>query len=286
MKKVLVCGKNSYIGTSFINYVKENQLDMTIDEIDMVDGTWRDVDFSTYDTIFHVAGLAHATPDESMREMYYKVNTDLAIATAKKAKHDGVKQFVFMSSIIVYGSGNVGEDRIINWDTPMHPDNFYGDSKVQAEKGLELLKDNTFKVVILRPPMIYGPHSKGNYPRLAKFAKKSFIFPNFHNQRSMLYIKNLCSFISLTIKNEDNGVFLPQNDEYVCTSDLVKKIAQINDHAMMFTKVFNPFIKVLQKKVVINKVFGSLTIDKNCSVYVEPYCCTDFNQSLRESEEK
>lgn len=284
MKKVLVCGKNSYIGKNFISYVIDNNLDIKIDEIDMVDGTWRNNDFSKYDVVFHVAGLAHLTPNKSEWEAYYKINTNLAIETAEKAKRDGIKQFIFMSSISVYGSGNVGENRVINWTTPMIPDNIYGDSKVQAEKGLAPLNDKSFKVVILRPPMIYGPACKGNYPRLADFAKKSLFFPDFKNERSMLYIKNLCKFVSLIIKNEDEGVFIPQNEEYVCTPNMVRKISEIAGHKIIFTKLCNPFIKILKKKVVINKVFGNLTIEKSCSKYKEKYCYVSFDESIKETE--
>lgn len=284
MKKVLITGKNSYIGVSFINFVKECSLDIATTELDMIDGTWRDFDFSSYDSVFHVAGIAHSTPDESMRTIYYKVNTELAIETAKKAKAEGVKQFIFMSSIIVYGSGYIGNNRLIDWDTPMNPDDLYGDSKVQAEKGLLPLQDENFHIVILRSPMIYGPDSKGNYPRLSSFAKKSFVFPDFKNQRSMLYVKNLCCFITKIIKHNDYGIFMPQNDEYVCTSQMVKTIAELNHHRIIFTKLFNPFIKMLSKKSLINKVFGSLIIDKKCSNYKEPYCCFDFKTSLIETE--
>lgn len=286
MKKILITGKNSYIGLNLLQFIAEMNLDFKPSELDMIDGTWKNFDFSSYDSVFHVAGLAHSTPDESMRAMYYKINTDLAIETAKKAKADGVKQFIFMSSIIVYGSGNVGENRVIDWNTPMDPDNFYGDSKVQAEKGLLPLQDEHFHVVILRPPMIYGPGSKGNYPKLARFAKKSFVFPEFENQRSMLYVKNLCSFISKIIEHNDFGIFMPQNDDYVCTSEMVKKIAELSHHRIFFTKLFNPFLRMLSKKSMINKVFGSLTIDKKCSMYKEPYCCVSFLQSLEETEQR
>lgn len=284
MKHVLITGKNSYIGGNFAEFVKRNKLDINVSEIDMVEDTWRTSDFSNYDTVFHVAGLAHSTPDESMREIYYKVNTNLAIETAKKAKEAGVKQFIFMSSIIVYGSGELGKSRCIDMSTPLTPDNFYGDSKVQAEKGLLELISEDFKVVIIRPPMIYGHGSKGNYPRLSRFAKSSLLFPNYSNQRSMLYIKNLCNFICLMIQNDESGIFLPQNEEYVCTSSLVKMISEINNHPMHLTKIFNPVLNRLQTVSVINKLFGNLVIDKNVSKYKQAYCIVDFETSIRETE--
>ena len=206
MKRVLITGKGSYIGSHFRDYLKEFPNDYYVEELDVRDDSWKQFDFSKFDVVYHVAGLAHSTPDESQRAIYYKVNTDLTYEIAKKSKDSGVKQFIFMSSIIVYGSGTIGKDRIITKDTPLTPDNFYGDSKKQAEIKITPLEEETFKIVIVRPPMIYGPQSKGNYPLLAKFAKKTPIFPTLKNQRSMLFLGNLMEFIKLMIDNEENGI--------------------------------------------------------------------------------
>ena len=175
MKKVLITGANSYIGTSFEKYVKENNIDFEMDTLDLLDPKWENYDFSGYDSVFHVAGIAHFSKDESKKELYYKVNTELTDNVAKIAKQAGVGQFIFMSSIIVYGDSTSGK-RIITKQTKPNPTDFYGDSKWQAEQKLNKLSDNTFKVVIIRPPMIYGKGSKGNYPKLSKLAKKNSYF--------------------------------------------------------------------------------------------------------------
>ena len=192
MKKILITGANSYIGTSFEKYMEQYADEYQVDTVDMVDGTWREKNFSEYDIVYHVAGIAHSDNGKINKEkekLYYSVNTDLTIETARKAKVEGVKQFIFMSSAIVYGnSAPLGKEKIINQGTPTSPTNCYGDSKVQAENGILPLSSDTFKVVILRPPMIYGKGSKGNYPILAKFAKKLPLFPYVKNQRSMLYM--------------------------------------------------------------------------------------------------
>jgi len=116
MKKILITGANSYIGTSFEEYITKVD-GYCVDTVDMTDGSWKDMDFSGYDTVFHVAGIAHADTgkvSDEIKEQYYKVNTELTIETAKKAKAEGVSQFVFMSSAIVYGdSAPVGKERII-----------------------------------------------------------------------------------------------------------------------------------------------------------------------------
>lgn len=284
MKRVLITGKGSYIGTHFKEYLEKEPEKYYVEELDMIDGTWKDSDFSKFDVVYHVAGLAHSTPDESQREIYYKVNTDLTYEVAEKAKKSGIKQFIFMSSIIVYGSGTIGEDRIITKDTPLTPDNFYGDSKKQAEIKIRPLEDDDFRIVILRPPMIYGPNSKGNYPLLAKFAKKTPIFPTLKNKRSMLFLGNLLEFVKLMIDNEETGTFLPQNNEYVSSYDLVKEISKIHNHNIIFIGLFNPIIKLFNKQTYVNKVFGNLTIDKSLSTYKQDYNKYSFEESIELTE--
>lgn len=219
MKRILITGANSYIGTSFEKYIKENFSDQyEADTVDMVDGSWRQKSFKGYDSVYHVAGIAHSDSGKISKEkekLYRSVNTDLTIETAKKAKADGVKQFIFMSSAIVYGeSSKIGKKKVITKETPVSPANCYGDSKVQAELGITPLQDEHFKVCILRPPMIYGKGSKGNFPQLEKYAKKLKFFPYVKNERSMLYIGNLVEFVRLMIENEEQGIFWPQNAEY------------------------------------------------------------------------
>ncbi|HEM5127961.1 TPA: NAD-dependent epimerase/dehydratase family protein, partial [Streptococcus suis] len=256
MKRVLITGANSYIGTSFEKYVLEKGIDFEIDTLDLLEPNWKDYDFSGYDSVFHVAGIAHFSKDESKKELYYKVNTELTEHVAKIAKQAGVRQFIFMSSIIVYGDSSSSE-RIITKDTVPSPSDFYGDSKWQAEQRLEKLVGDNFRVVILRPPMIYGKGSKGNYPKLSKVAQKTPIFPVFSNSRSMLHIDNLCEFIKQIIDLELSGLFCPQNSEYVNTSKLVEAIAEVHGKKIYFTKTFNPIIKFFFHLDTVKKVFGN-----------------------------
>jgi nucleoside-diphosphate-sugar epimerase len=178
MKRVLITGKNSYIGTSVENWLLKTPDQYHVDTLDVKDPSWKDFDFSSYDVVFHVAGIAHVSRKKSMKDLYYKVNRDLAIEVAKHSKVSGVKQFIFMSSIIVYGDSKASK-RVITKETIPTPTNFYGDSKLQAENGIRPLESDSFKVVILRPPMIYGPGSKGNYSKLSKLAKITPIFPDY-----------------------------------------------------------------------------------------------------------
>jgi len=284
MKKVLITGANSYIGTSFERWVSQYPDRYKVDTVDMKDGSWRDKDFSYYDVVFHVAGIAHVSSDPTLKDLYYRVNRDLTIETAKKAKVEGVKQFIFMSSIIVYGDSSKGK-RVIDRNTIPSPSNFYGDSKLQAEEGLKALEDENFKIVILRPPMIYGKGSKGNYPKLSKAAQILPIFPDIDNERSMLHIDNLCEFIRLMIDNEERGLFFPQNAEYVKTSEMVRLIAEVHGKKIRLTKVFNPIIKMMYGINVVNKVFGNLVYENSMSVYKKgEYRIRDFEESIKLSE--
>lgn len=248
MKRILITGKDSYIGTSFEKWVSQWPEEYHVDTLD-TKGDWQSYDFSPYNVVFHVAGIAHVDAKDDMEDLYYQVNRDLTIEAAKKAKAEGVKQFIFMSSIIVYGdSSKLGEKRVITKDTIPTPTNFYGNSKLQAEQGIQPLQDEQFNVVILRPPMIYGKGSKGNYPKLARLARKTPVFPEIENERSMLYIENLCEFIRLMIDNEARGIFFPQNKEYVKTTELVKTIAKVYGKKMRLTKMFNGLIRWGSKK--------------------------------------
>ena len=290
MKKILITGAGSYIGTSFEKYMKQWPDKYSTDTVDMIDGSWRDKDFSVYDTVYHVAGIAHSDSgkiSEERAKLYYSVNTDLTIETAKKAKAEGVRQFIFMSSAIVYGdSAPIGKKKIITKDTPVNPANCYGDSKVKAEEGIRELEDESFKVVILRPPMIYGKGSKGNYPVMAKMAQKLPVFPYVDNCRSMLYIDNLMEFVRLMAENEESGTFWPQNAEYSNTSELVREIAKIHGKKVVLIKGFTWALKIMSHCTgIVNKAFGNLAYDQAMSKYIDNYQHVDLHNSIKFTEQ-
>lgn len=284
MKKILVTGKNSYIGTSVENWLMKEPENYLVDTIDMKDESWKKLDFSDYDVVFHVAGIAHVSSDPNMKDLYYKVNRDLTVEVAKKSKSDGVKQFIFMSSIIVYGESSSSK-RVIDRNTLPTPSNFYGNSKLQAEEGIKNLTSEYFKIVIVRPPMIYGKGSKGNYPKLSKLAKITPIFPDIENERSMLHIDNLCEFLKLAINNENSGLYFPQNSKYVNTSNLVKTISEVSGRKIVLTKKMNILIKFLKNVGTINKVFGNLVYDLTLSNYDNGnYQIRDLKESIELTE--
>jgi len=289
MKRILITGADSYIGTSFEKWLKKYPDEYSVNTIDLRDSIWKEKTFKNYDVVFHVAGIAHVdikkTSDET-KSLYYKVNRDLAIEAAKKARSDGVRQFVFMSSIIIYGdSSYMNKKKIINMKTLPQPSNFYGSSKLQGEEGIRLLECDDFNVAILRPPMIYGKNSKGNYPKISKIAQKIPLFPDVDNERSMLHIDNLCEFIRVIINQNKRGLFFPQNSEYVKTSEMVKCIAAVHGKKIKLTKIFNGLLSLLAFKVeVINKVFGNLVYERSMSEFEEDYQVRPFIESIEQTE--
>ncbi|WP_341357141.1 NAD-dependent epimerase/dehydratase family protein [Rossellomorea sp. y25] len=284
MKKILITGKNSYVGKSFKSWLGNYPDKYSIDFISLRENSWKEEDFSVYDVVLHVAGIAHVSTDPKMEDIYYKVNRDLTIETAEKAKAEGVKQFIFMSSIIVYGDSS-SEERVIDKNTKPTPSNFYGNSKLQAEEGIKSLNSENFRIAIIRPPMIYGKNSKGNYPKLAKAAQILPLFPDVENKRSMLHIDNLSEFIRLIIDHEESGLFFPQNKEYVSTSEMVKVIAGFHSKNIKLTKMFNPILNLIGIKFgIVNKVFGNLVYEKSMSLYKENYQVRDFRKTIELTE--
>ena len=274
-KKILITGSGSYVGTSVEAWLRQWPEYYQVDTLDMRTQTWRTHDFSAYDVVYHVAGIAHADVGqvtEEEKKQYYRVNTDLAVETAEKAKKEGVQQFLFMSSMIVYSGC---KEKKITENTIPQPLNFYGDSKWQADQKIQALADERFKVVVLRPPMIYGKGSKGNYPQLAKLAGKLPLFPIVHNQRSMLYIENLAQFVKRMIDNEETGVFFPQNEQYINTSDLVQMIAVVKGHRLVMVPGTGWVVRLMRKvpgKVgtLASKAFGDSVYDLSLIHISEP----------------
>ena len=239
-------------------------------------------DYSQYDVVYHVAGIAHVNADPKMEALYYKVNRDLTIEVAKHAKAAGMKQFIFMSSQIVFHESQSLKTEVLTAQTKENPNGFYGDSKLQAELGIKPLEDENFKVCILRPCMIYGPNAKGNFPRLAKLATKVPLFPEWHNKRSMLYIDNLAEFVKQAVIRELSGTFYPQNRELADTVEIIRFFAKAAGHRIWITKLLNPFVWlgsfVLQP---LNKMFATYYYDPEMSKMDFDYQFVSFQESLK-----
>ena len=283
MKRILITGAGSYVGESVRKYILATAPgEFEIDAVDTMNDAWRKADFTQYDVVYHVAGIAHVNADPKMEPLYYKVNRDLTIEVAKTAKEAGVGQFIFMSSQIVFHESQSLKTEVLTKDTKENPNGFYGDSKLQAEKGLHELETAAFKVCILRPCMIYGPNAKGNFPRLAKLASKVPVFPCWHNKRSMLFIDNLAEFVKQVVLRELSGTYYPQNREQADTVEIIRFFAKEAGHKVWITRLLNPFVWlgsfVLQP---INKMFATYYYDPEMSKVGFDYQLVSFEDSLK-----
>lgn len=284
MKKILITGVNSYIGTSFEKWVSQYPDKYSVDTISVRDDRWKERSFIGYDVIFHTAAIVHASENDTSK--YFKVNKDLTMDLANKAKQEGVKQFIFLSTMGVYGT----ETGYITKETVPAPKTPYAQSKYEAEKLLFEISSDDFNVAVLRPPIVYGKGCPGNYRRLANLALKLPFFPVIENKRSMIYIDNLSEFIRLLIDNNGVGLYFPQNSDYVNTSKLVKLIAKEQGKEIKTSKAFSWLVTLgLKLSGTFRKVFGSFVYDKGMSgIFVNgkslDYETVSFEETVRKSE--
>lgn len=277
MKRVLITGANSYIGDSVRDYLLQEPDRYSVTIKDTIGWNPTPGDFEDYDVVFNVAGIAHIKETKKNRALYYAVNRDLAISIAQAAKEAGVKQFILLSTMSVYGmtTGHITKS------TKPNPTSVYGTSKLQADRAINRMakeSNGEFRFACLRPPMVYGKGCKGNYQTLRSFALKSPIFPDYDNQRSMVYIDNLCEFVKQAIDDDKSGLFFPQNAEYVNTSRMVEQIAECSGKRMHMNRMFNPAINACGVNIV-QKVFGSLVYEP-----VDLVSNFSFEQSIKLTE--
>jgi UDP-glucose 4-epimerase len=254
MLNILILGANSYIGKHLKGYLEQYPADYRVTAISQRDDQWKELDFSVFDSVVDCVGIAHRKETKENAHEYYEINADLAFQTAKKAKASGVKQFIFLSSMSVYGM----DEGMITKDTQPNPKTHYGKSKWQAEQQIAPLQDETFRVAIVRPPMVYGEGCKGNYQTLVKLAKILPVVPDYKNERSMISIENLNAYLKQLIDESSCGVFLPQDPVYHCTCDMIREIAKSNHRTPGQTALLNPFVHLFTRTTKGKKAFGNL----------------------------
>ncbi len=263
MKKVLVIGANSYISQRLNEYILQKyRSEIFIDLVNAKDGSWRQKDFKNYNVVLHLAALVHLKEKDDMESFYYEINHKLTVEVAEKAKRSMIKHFIFMSTEAVYGQ----RTGCITKETKPVPITYYGKSKLAAEKDIMKLQDKNFIITVVRSPMVYGDKCNGNYARLVKLAKFTPFFPEYHNKRSMIHIDNLTKFLANLIFNESSGgYFHPQDEEYVDTCELFKKIRKSMGKKTILFSCLNGLIRFLIEKdiSVFQKIFGDLIYDKS-----------------------
>ena len=279
MKRILITGATGYIGTAFQAYLSKWPQDYQAELVSVTGDGWKQLDFSQYDAVYHVAGIAHRKETEENAALYYAVNRDLTVALAQKAKDSGVPHLVFMSSMSVYGM----DAGTITPATQPCPTSHYGKSKLEAEQLLAQMEAPGFCVTTLRPPMVYGKGCKGNFQLLRKLVEKSPVFPAVQNRRSMISIANLCAFSKLVIDRQLAGVFCPQNQDYVNTTELARLMAAAMGRRVHFSPLAGLAVRMMMPLVSkARKAFSSL-IYEGFPQPEEAYWVEDLADSVRAS---
>lgn len=289
MKRILITGANSFVGSSFREYLKGRKADYDITSVSVRDDMWKTMSFSGFDVIYHCAAIVHQPEtknDLSQSSVYKRVNTDLPFALAQKARAEGVRQFVFLSTAAVYGlEASMRTPCVITRDTPLKPADLYGKSKLDAEELLRSLENDSFHVAIVRPPTIYGPGCKGNYNALSAIGRRLPCFPKVSNQHFMIYVDNLSEFVRLLIEDNASGVFCPQNREPISTDDVVSAVSEAHGRKMLLIPGFRwalCLLAVIFPKA--RKAFGSQYYAAELCSYPTDYQAVPFGESILRTE--
>lgn len=283
--KVLITGKGSYIGEHIKLHLESSGY--RVDEADTMGDEWKNINYAQYDSVVHVAAIVHDDAKSASEDLFRKVNTELPVSIAKLAKARGVKQFVFLSTMGVYGKGKSLsiKDSVIDENTPLNAVGAYGGSKLEAERQLKELDDESFKVAVVRPPNVYGPGCRGNYiPLFKKLALKLFICPYAFAdiRQSMLYIDNLSELIKLIVEYRAGGTFMPQDDVTPNAVEIVRTIRSIYDKKTMCSKLMGAFVKLFKKASVVSKIYGGIQYDKSISDCFDiRYQIVSFNEGMK-----
>ena len=255
--KLLITGSSGFVGSYFINKYKEKY---NIKTFSFLKDNINTLGFNDIDVVFHLSALVHQMGGASAEE-YEKVNVTQTLQLAKKAKESGVKHFIFMSTVKVYGEET---NSVYTETTICNPEDEYGKSKLKAELELLKLEDENFKISILRTPIIYGYGVKANIKNLVNLVSKLSLLPfgGIKNKRSMVYIGNLCHLVDEVIKQEKSGIFLATDDEPLSTLKLIKLIAKNLDKKIYLIKIpfFESLLKIL-KPSFHKRLYGSLEVD-------------------------
>lgn len=286
MLKIIITGKNGYLSNSLKRYI-ENLSDNKIELLDLKNESWINQDFSSIDCIVHTSAIVHKNQKKYTLEEYRKINTYLTKSLAMKAKSEGVKQFVFISTMSVYGvEPSCFKKTIIDKNTVPLPKTKYGISKYEAEKELINMNSDDFIVTIIRPPIVYGKDCPGNYNLLRKLTLSIRIIPKINNMKSMIYIDNLCELVKQLIEKKIRGVFMPQNSDIVSTSKLSCSIAENNNKRVVEFAFIAPFVYAASLIVPqIKKAFGNEFYDLKLSDSIPvKYNIIDFEESVKLTE--
>jgi UDP-glucose 4-epimerase len=264
MVKILITGSNSYVGKNFIR----NSIYSDCDEVSLLNNNPKNIDFEKYDTVLHIAAIVHQSKTIPEEE-YFRVNRDLCIEVAKFAKESGVHQFVFLSTVKVYGEFNPDSGP---WTetSECHPDDPYGRSKYEAEIELRKMEDDGFAVSVIRTPLVYGQEVKANMLSIMRLVDKMCILPfkNVNNKRSFTYAKNLIGFIDRIIEKRASGVFIAMDSDPLSTTQLVQFIARYLNKKVILISIPKPLISLGKRLVpkIFDRLYGSFEMENSVTL--------------------
>jgi len=252
MANILITGKNSFVGRNFIKYSRYKK----VDEISLIENYPEEIEFDKYDVVLHLVAIVHQTRKIPEAE-YFKINKELCVNTALQAKKAGVKQFVFLSTVKVYGKFSP-KNRIWNEESVCEPDDSYGKSKYAAEQALKELEDEHFTVSVVRTPLVYGEDVRANMLSLIKLVENYSFLPlgKIDNRRSFTAVQNLVAFIDRIIEKKASGVFIAKDARDLSTSELVEYIAKYMEKSVRLIAIPGFLIKL--SKMVYSKIFDRL----------------------------
>jgi len=228
------------------------------------------------DVVIHLAARVHMMNDDANNALaaYRQLNAEATLKLAMQASKSGVKRFVFLSSIKVNGESTRPGNPFLP-DDKYIPTDPYGLSKYEAEQGLLNIAEETgMEVVIIRPPLVYGPGVKANFASMMNWVNKGVPLPfgAVHNKRSFVALDNLVDFIALCADREKspkaaNQLFLISDGEDISTTQLLRKVAKaLNKKARLIPVpvwLMSFIAKLLGKRDVANRLFGSLQVDSS-----------------------
>ena len=282
MTELLLTGASGFIGSNVRAQMPDS---IRVTPLSVRNDDWRNADFSRFDTVLHAAGIAHVLDGSMMGEAYHEVNCVRTLEIAEKAKKAGVGLFVFLSSIIVFGAPTpAGVHAPITPQTAPNPENAYGKSKLDAENGLRAMEADSFRVAILRLPMVYGRGCKGNYTRLASLARKCPLFPAFDNRRSMLYIENLTSLIARIVLDCPSGTYHPRDGVSRSTGEIARAICAAHGKKCVQTRLLAPAVRLMGKGGIVRRAFGDQEYASDMPDYPANYRAFDFESAIRKTE--
>lgn len=285
--KILIIGKNSYIGNHIDDWL--TSYDHQVTQLDVLNEEWKTYDYSQYDAIVHVAGIVHQ-PNCQDWDLYKRVNTDMPIAIATMAKNQGVKQYVFFSTMGVYGVEKKLSPNVIDAETPLHAEGMYGKSKLMAEEGLNALQDESFSIAIVRPPSVYGKGCRGGYiTGFASIAQKLPVIPRAYEnaKQSFIYIDNLSELVRLLVERNLHGVYCPQDDKAVSANELLEVISKGLGIKYRSSRLLGYLLRAVSVIPIVNKAYGGVEYARELSsINGVDYVVVPFEEGMRRTVSK